>query len=92
MGKYDPLADYLRRQRRPEVDLTFRDIERIVGGLLPKAANDPNWWAAGRDAGDAAPQKRAWTSVHFSPRADLRAERVLFVRQAPGDTDRLAAD
>ena len=76
MGKYDPLADYLRRYRGTEVDLSFRDIERILGGFLPKAAKESGWWA---DGDGEAPQKRAWNSVRFVPRPDLRGERVRFV-------------
>lgn len=44
MGKYDPLAVFLRRQRQAEVMLTFRDIERIVSGILPKASSRMDWW------------------------------------------------
>ena len=44
MAKYAPLATYLRRQRRTEVVLTFRDIERIISGLFPKAAATEGWW------------------------------------------------
>ena len=46
MAKYAPLASFLRRQKRAEVDLTFRDIERIVGGILPYAAAGDGWWRA----------------------------------------------
>lgn len=80
MGKYDPLAGYLRRQHQPEVRLSFRDIERIVGGILPKAANDPRWWASGGDVADEAPQKQAWASVRFAPEVDFKREAVRFVR------------
>ena len=51
MAKYAPLTTYLRRQKLAEVHLSFRDIERIVGGILPKAANDARWWLAAE--GDA---------------------------------------
>lgn len=44
MAKYAPLTSYLRRQNRAEVTLTFRDIERIVSGILPKAATTERWW------------------------------------------------
>jgi hypothetical protein len=85
MGKYDPLAGYLRRRQESEVRLTFRDIERIVGGILPKAANDPSWWAEGAGAG--APQRRAWASARFYPEVDLKAECVRFVRWNGASTD-----
>lgn len=79
MGKYDPLAAFLRRQKRDEVSLTFREIERIVSGILPKASADPTWWV-GDEGTTAAPHKRAWMSVQFTPQVDFKAERVRFVR------------
>lgn len=83
MGKYDPLATFLRRQRRDEVSLTFREIERIVGGILPKASGDPAWWTG--EAGETpAPHKCAWTSVQFAPQVDFKSECVRFVRAPNG--------
>jgi hypothetical protein len=79
MGKYDPLATFLRRQRRDEVSLTFREIERIVSGILPKASADPAWWI-GDEGETPAPHKRAWTSAAFTPQVDFKDECVRFVR------------
>lgn len=80
MAKYAPLVRYLRRQRAQEVTLTFRDIERIVGGFLPKASTDLDWWRA--EAAASAPQKRAFAEAGFTARPEIRSERVLFVRSA----------
>lgn len=66
MAKYEPLARYLRRQKTAEVELSFRDIERIVGGLLPKASSDPKWWRA-EDAPSALPQQRAFAQAGYVP-------------------------
>ena len=38
MGKYDPLRDHLRRQKADEFDLTFQEIERKLGAMLPNSA------------------------------------------------------
>jgi hypothetical protein len=38
MGKYEPLARFLRKQQTHEVRLTFGEIERIVGVKLPPSA------------------------------------------------------
>ena len=64
MAKYAPLATYLRRQRRTEVVLTFRDIERIISGLLPKAAATEGWWKPERGA-PATPQHLALADAGF---------------------------
>lgn len=82
MAKYEPLVRYLRRQKAAEVDLSFRDIERIVGGLLPKASADLKWWDVG-DGPTAPPQQRAFAAAGYVPKPELRAEHVRFVRSAP---------
>ena len=45
MGKYEPLAQFLRKQQTHEVRLTFSEIERIVGAKLPPSARKQRaWW------------------------------------------------
>lgn len=77
MGKYDPLTAYLTRRRHVEVELSFRDIERLVGGILPKAARNPDWWTADA-APHAAPQKRALAAAGFVAEVSIKEERVRF--------------
>ncbi|MNS31442.1 hypothetical protein D3C72_634990 [compost metagenome] len=79
MAKYEPLVRYLRRQKAIEVELSFWDIERIVGGFLPKASADMKWWRV-EDAPSAMPQQRAFAQAGFTPEPELRAEKVRFVR------------
>ena len=83
MPKYTPLASFLRRQKRVEVDLTFRDIERIVGGILPKAATEDRWWRADPE-GARMPQHLAFADAGFVAEPRTRAETVRFVRVAGG--------
>ncbi|QTN18158.1 toxin-antitoxin system, antitoxin component [Brevundimonas sp. AJA228-03] len=79
MAKYAPLATFLRRQKQAEVDLTFRDIERIVGGILPKAATTDGWWRAD-PSGPEMPQHVAFADAGFVAEPQTRAETVRFVR------------
>lgn len=79
MAKCAPLATYLRRQRRTEVVLTFRDIERIISGLLPKAAATEGWWKPERGA-PATPQHLALADAGFVAEPHLRTETVRFIR------------
>ena len=44
MGKYDPLCDHLRRARG-SIELTFTEIEALVGGLPPSAYRYSAWWS-----------------------------------------------
>ena len=80
MAKYTPLASFLRRQKRAEVDLTFRDIERIVGGILPKAAAVDGWWRADPSA-PLMPQHIAFADAGFVAEPQMRSEIVRFVRK-----------
>lgn len=74
MGKYDPLAKHLRRRGADEVEMSFLDIERRLGALLPKAARVPGWWT-----GDGV-QVRAWSSAGYA--AEIAGpERVRFRRR-----------
>jgi len=78
MAKYDPLGRFLRRQRSPSVMLTFAEMERVIGGFLPKAARSLDWWRS--DA--ASPQATAWRSAGFWSEAEPIREAVTFHRMA----------
>ena len=41
MSKYAPLRDYLQLQSRAELELTFKEIEGIIGSRLPTSADRP---------------------------------------------------
>lgn len=45
MSKYEPLGDYLRKQQRTLIPMTFAEIERVVGTKLPKSQCYPAWWS-----------------------------------------------
>ena len=46
MGKYDPLADFLRSQNADYVQMTFARIEGIIRERLPPSARKYQaWWA-----------------------------------------------
>lgn len=78
MAKYDPLRRYLTRQKTARIELTFTDIERLIGAFLPKAAARPTWWEE-TGAAVSPVQIQAWRSAGY--RAQLaRNERVVFER------------
>jgi hypothetical protein len=45
MSKYDPLRDHLMLLRHREFEMTFREIENLIGASLPRSAERPQWWA-----------------------------------------------
>ena len=65
MPKYDPLSSHLRRQRQYEPELTFTEIERILGTMLPKSATRPQWWANTSDPDSSHVQRKAWREADY---------------------------
>src|SRR5256885_3375829 len=45
MSQYDPLGEFLRKQRATLVPMTFAEIEHVVGTKLPKSQRYPAWWS-----------------------------------------------
>jgi hypothetical protein len=82
MGKYDPLEGHLRRQKADTYEMSFRDVERVLGGLLPKSAQRPEWWANEQNPETRHVQCRAWLQAGFRAVVRPQAERVRFERMA----------
>ena len=64
VGKYDPLTEYLRHQRKAELTLTFVSIEHLIKEPLPRASQSVNWWQS-NPAEDPQKhiQQRSWQSA-----------------------------
>jgi hypothetical protein len=43
-NKYEPLYEYLLREKRADFILTFEEIEDILGFALPRSAQRAEWW------------------------------------------------
>ncbi len=80
MGRYDPLQRHLSGQHGTEVELSFADLERIIGGALPKAAGRPGFWANDEDAAKHPTHRRAWTAAGFKASLVPGSKRVRFLR------------
>lgn len=76
-GKYSPLADYLANSKDITLDLSFAEIENILGRPLPDSAEGYRaWWA--NDVTHS--QARAWIGVGWqTSEVDLEARQVKFV-------------
>ena len=83
-GRWVPLTYYLRLKhgRQPALEMTFRQIESVLGDGLPKPARkQPEWWR--NDT--AAPQAQAWLAAGWQVDVvDLPGERVMFVPATAG--------
>ena len=65
MNDYDALRDYLMKQKREELVLSFDEIEEIVGRALPRAAHRASWWDSLRSPQEKMPQREACLAAGF---------------------------
>jgi hypothetical protein len=81
MAKYDPLRRFLRRNGNAEIGLSFAEIERMIGAMLPKSAERPQWWANESDPSSRHVQARAWLEAGYEAFPDAGSEKVTFRRR-----------
>ena len=79
MGKYEPLGQFLRKQRTREVPLTFREIEKITGVKLPpKAQHHRAWWS--NNPGNNVMTKVWLEAGYESTQVDMSTGKLVFRR------------
>ena len=78
MSKYDPLRDYLMRQRLRELTLSLREIEEIIGARLPRSCELPQWWANSTNRNKRRPQREAWRAARYDAFLIRGADKVTF--------------
>jgi hypothetical protein len=79
VSKYDPLRDHLAQQQHREFDLTFGEIERILGFSLPKSAERPQWWSNIQGQSTHV-QREAWREAGYDAFLIAGSRRVKFRR------------
>ena len=91
MGKYEPLGEFLHKQRTREVPLTFTDIERITGVKLPpKAQHHRAWWSNNPNNNVMT---KVWLAAGFeTSQVDMGGRKLVFrrVRKAVGAAEKPA--
>ena len=79
-SKYDPLIDHLRSQVAHKVELTFAEIDSLLGDKLPPTALEyPAWWA-NSPTDQTHSWARRWTAAGWRARVDLANQSVTFDR------------
>ncbi|MBI5262484.1 MAG: hypothetical protein HY852_11790 [Bradyrhizobium sp.] len=63
---YDALRDYLKQRKQAEFVLSFEEIEEIIGGALPRAAQRASWWDTLRSPDVHMPQREACLAAGFT--------------------------
>ena len=77
MAKYDPLFKHLCRAGDGPVEMSFAEIDRLVGGLPASATTHSAWWH--NEVAGSHVQARAWIEGGRQvDRVDLNAQRVWF--------------
>ncbi|WP_298257557.1 hypothetical protein [Bradyrhizobium sp.] len=66
MTQYDPLRDYLKRQKLAEFMLSFEEIEAIIDAALPRAAQRASWWETLRSPQEKMPQREACLEAGYT--------------------------
>jgi len=80
VAKYDPLFRHLCRAGDDPVEMSFDDIERLVGPLPAAASRTRAWWTSDPRAG-THPQAKAWADAGRDVESvDVVARRVRFGR------------
>src|ERR1700748_939010 len=79
MSKYDPLRRFLEARPGDEIPMTFSEIEKVLGFVLPDSARKfPAWWSNNTGTQVAV---SAWRDAGYrTTRVDIPSGRVTFVR------------
>jgi hypothetical protein len=63
------------------LEMSFREIERVIGAMLPNSAQRPQWWANERRETTHV-QCRAWLDEGYEAFPVSGADRVRFKRRS----------
>jgi hypothetical protein len=76
VGRYDALTAKLSSDVSESLELSFDDIDEIVGGLPPSARKHSAWWSNGQ----SSHQSKYWTAAQRRAKPDLKKKVVRFER------------
>ena len=77
MSKYSPLCEYLKTSGEQIVNLTFKEIEDILGFTLPQYAGQAPWWYNHESHSQA---KCGWLAAGYTASVDLAMKTATFVK------------
>jgi hypothetical protein len=79
MGKYDALREHLAASAQPVLRLSFAEIERILGDVLPPSARKHQAWWANEAPGGTHGHARSWLDAGYrTQNLDLNGQTVEF--------------
>lgn len=77
MSRYSALSEFLRHRDDEVVELSFEEIDELVGGLPPSARKHASWWA---NSTKPSGQSRFWMSVGRKAQPEMDQLLVRFRR------------
>ncbi|ABD87821.1 DUF7662 domain-containing protein [Rhodopseudomonas palustris] len=78
MSKYAALGDFLSKQRAGRVQVSFAEIEKIIGGKLPGSQRYPAWWSNNPMNNTMT---RVWLDAGFqTEQVDIAGRKLVFRR------------
>ena len=79
MGKYEPLGQFLRKQKRDRIPMTFVEIEQVLNAKLPASKNSRAFWSNNPDNNVMT---RVWVEAGFeTSNVNTKVGELLFVRE-----------
>lgn len=82
MGKYSPLKEFLVEQRKNHVQMTFSEIETVLGIDLPASKQYPAWWSNNPSNN---PMTKEWLAAGFETESvNTASGRLVFRRVRDG--------
>lgn len=86
MSKYAPLQAYLEKSQNRIVPMTFREIEEVVGFVLPPSSRAHRAWWSNNPSNNV--MTRAWLDAGFeTTNVDIAAEKLVFHRMTAAMTN-----
>jgi hypothetical protein len=80
MGKYEPLGQFLKKQKVNRVKLSFAEIEKIIGAKLPKSKSTRAFWSNNPDNNVMT---KEWIAAGFETQdVDTRHSQLVFSKKA----------
>lgn len=75
--KYKTLCDYLKNCKQDTIQLSLKQIEKILGFPLPKSSAIAGWWSNTPENGHT--QAHAWTDAGY--RVQVSGEIRVFIKR-----------
>jgi hypothetical protein len=80
MGKYEPLGQFLKKQKRSQIKLSFAEIEKIIGAKLPKSKSSRAFWSNNPDNNVMT---KEWISAGFETQdVDTKHSQLVFSKKS----------